>query len=256
MAWLSPLLKAILILIGLALLAALGLLGVLSMFGSKSSSAPSPDAFWELTRELRGTVRLSAAAPQATVTVRIASSYQLDAFRFQRPDLTVVPFQHSRSQRDPLCIAGTSGGYPNGLFYCPPIGHSECVASTDYPPAPGQPTTQDGSHLVFLCIPNGSAQPDIRVEALHLETQRKVEPAPFDRGLVQYVNWLYGYSLAGAATQPVGNYLSTFRVTVTATDSTKGERGIAWRALANIRGMWGTPTAAPPDARLEITELK
>jgi len=50
------------------------------------------------------------------------------------------------------------------------------------------------------------------------------------------VNWIYGYGLAGAATQPVGNYVSMFRVTVIG-DSLTADREVTWKAIANIRGV-------------------
>ena len=51
------------------------------------------------------------------------------------------------------------------------------------------------------------------------------------------MNWIYGYGLAGAATQPVGNYVSMFRVTVIG-DSLTADREVTWKAIANIRGVW------------------
>ena len=221
-------------------------------FGSDPS--PSPDQFWELTRELHGTAKLTAAAPRAVVTIRLSSTYQVDAFRFQRPDLAVLPFESSSTRRDPLCIEATSRGYSTGSFYCPPVQHGDAVASTDYPPRSGQPKTKDGSYLSFLSIPKGSANPGLRVQAAQLETNWKGEAAPFDRGLVQYVSSIYGHSLAGAATQPAGSYISTFRVTLTG-EGVTADREVSWKAIANLRGMWGTKPEVPPDAKLEMVEL-
>lgn|GEM_PF-7089542 len=72
---------------------------------------------------------------------------------------------------------------------------------------------QGGDFLSFLSIPSGTAYPGLR-----------------------HVNWIYGYGLAGAATQPVGNYVSMFRVTVIG-DSLTADREVTWKAIANIRGV-------------------
>ncbi len=256
MRWLVRLLKGLLVLGGIFLLGLIGLYGAARMFGWSSQPGNDPDAFWELAQETGGALALTAAAPEATVTLRVESSYQIDNFRFQRPDLTVVEFESSSTNRDPLCVAASSRGYSTGSFHCPPIGHTDCIASSDYPPRPGQRKTQDGTFLSYLCIPNGTARPDLMVQASLVETEWMSEPRRFDYGLSQYVNDLYGYSQAGSATQPVGSYVSTFRIKLAQGEPAKGDRVVQWKAIANIRGMWGTPTAVPSDARLKITQLK
>jgi hypothetical protein len=246
-------LSSLLLLCTTALIAVQGA-GCMRFFGIDTS--PSPDKlFWEMSKELQGTVKLTAAQPQATLTFRLTSSYQVDAFRFQRPDLTVLPFESSRTKRDPLCREATSRGYSTGSFNCPPVQHGDAVASIDYPPKSGQVTTQDGDFLSFLSIPAGTANPGLRVQAAQVEANWRGESVPFDHGLIQYVSSIYGYSGAGALTQPVGNYVSTFRVTL-GSDALTADREVAWRAIANIRGVWGTKTEAPADARLTLEEIK
>jgi len=224
----------------------------MSWFGRRG---PDPDGFWELRRDLSGTVRVLAGQAEAVLQFKASSNYLMDTFRFQRPDMTTAAPVSSRTRRSASCQEQTARGYPTGSFFCPPEGMTDCTLS-EYPPEPGQGRTQDGSYLRFLCIPNGSARPDISVEVSVPERAWTSQRTPFDRGLVAYVNYIFGEQMeASVQTHPQGNYAATFRVHLLLDAPAASDRELEWRASATLRGVAGSSPEVPADARLELAAL-